>query len=154
MLKQKITILNLTIMLATLSMPVLSVKYDKLTPNAQYTRAVKFLEKESYKKAEKALKAYTKSTPEDADGWNLYAFTNRKLGNYDKAENYYLKALELDPNNKSALEYQGELFVELGRLDEAKNNLEKLKLLCQEGCLELKMLEEYINLKSEKIYKK
>lgn len=154
MLKQKITILNLTIMLATLSMPVLSVKYDKLTPNAQYTRAVKFLEKESYKKAEKALKAYTKSTPEDADGWNLYAFTNRKLGNYDKAENYYLKALELDPNNKSALEYQGELFVELGRLDEATNNLEKLKLLCQEGCLELKMLEEYINLKSEKIYKK
>lgn len=154
MLKQKITILNLTIMLATLSMPVLSVKYDKLTPNAQYTRAVKFLEKESYKKAEKALKAYTKSTPEDTDGWNLYAFTNRKLGNYDKAENYYLKALELDPNNKSALEYQGELFVELGRLDEAKNNLEKLKLLCQEGCLELKMLEEYINLKSEKIYKK
>ena len=154
MLKQKITILNLTIILATLSMPVLSVKYDKLTPNAQYTRAVKFLEKESYKKAEKALKAYTKSTPEDTDGWNLYAFTNRKLGNYDKAENYYLKALELDPNNKSALEYQGELFVELGRLDEAKNNLEKLKLLCQEGCLELKMLEEYINLKSEKIYKK
>ena len=154
MFKQKITILNLTIMLATLSMPVLSVKYDKLTPNAQYTRAVKFLEKESYKKAEKALKAYTKSTPEDTDGWNLYAFTNRKLGNYDKAENYYLKALELDPNNKSALEYQGELFVELGRLDEAKNNLEKLKLLCQEGCLELKMLEEYINLKSEKIYKK
>lgn len=141
-------------MLATLSMPVLSVKYDKLTPNAQYTRAVKFLEKESYKKAEKALKAYTKSTPEDTDGWNLYAFTNRKLGNYDKAENYYLKALELDPNNKSALEYQGELFVELGRLDEATNNLEKLKLLCQEGCLELKMLEEYINLKSEKIYKK
>ena len=141
-------------MLATLSMPVLSVKYDKLTPNAQYTRAVKFLEKESYKKAEKALKAYTKSTPEDTDGWNLYAFTNRKLGNYDKAENYYLKALELDPNNKSALEYQGELFVELGRLDEATNKLEKLKLLCQEGCLELKMLEEYINLKSEKIYKK
>ena len=132
----------------------MSVKYDKLTPNAQYTRAVKFLEKESYKKAEKALKAYTKSTPEDTDGWNLYAFTNRKLGNYDKAENYYLKALELDPNNKSALEYQGELFVELGRLDEATNNLEKLKLLCQEGCLELKMLEEYINLKSEKIYKK
>ena len=154
MFKQKITILNLTIMLVTLSMPVLSVKYDKLTPNAQYTRAVKFLEKESYKKAEKALKAYTKSTPEDTDGWNLYAFTNRKLGNYDKAENYYLKALELDPNNKSALEYQGELFVELGRLDEATNNLEKLKLLCQEGCLELKMLEEYINLKSEKIYKK
>ena len=154
MLKQKITILNLTIMLATLSMPVLSVKYDKLTPNAQYTRAVKFLEKESYKKAEKALKAYTKSTPEDADGWNLYAFTNRKLGNYDKAENYYQKALELDPNNKSALEYQGELFVELGRLDEASNNLEKLKLLCQEGCLELKMLEEYIGLKSKKLYKK
>lgn len=154
MLKQKITILNLTIMLATLSMPVLSVKYDKLTPNAQYTRAVKFLEKESYKKAEKALKAYTKSTPEDADGWNLYAFTNRKLGHYDKAENYYLKALELDPNNKSALEYQGELFVELGRLDEATKNLDKLKLLCQEGCLELKMLEEYINSKSEKLYKK
>ena len=154
MFKQKITILNSAIMLVILSMPVLSVKYDKLTTNAQYTRAVKFLEKESYKKAEKALKAYTKSTPEDTDGWNLYAFTNRKLGNYDKAENYYQKALELDPNNKSALEYQGELFVELGRLDEANSNLEKLRLLCKDDCLEFQMLERYINSESEKLYKK
>ena len=65
-----------------------------------------------------------------------------------------IKALELDPNNKSALEYQGELFVELGRLDEANNNLEKLRLLCKDDCLEFQMLERYINSESEKLYKK
>ena len=76
---------------------------------------------------------------------DAFSITNRKLKNYSEAESLYTKALDLDPDNKVAIEYQGELFVELGRLEEANANLAKLKVLCPNSCEELEMLEEYIS---------
>ena len=61
-----------------------------------------------------------------------------------------MKALSIDPENKSALEYQGELFVETNRLDLANVNLDKLKTLCPESCMELEKLESYITSSSSK----
>jgi len=120
-------------------------KYDKESASDLYKKATKQLKEEDYKSALKTLKKYTKSKKKDADGWTLLAFTNRKLKNYNEAESLYTKALNLDPDNKVAIEYQGELFVELGRLEEANANLAKLKELCPNSCEELEMLEEYIS---------
>ena len=120
-------------------------KYDKESASDLYKKATKQLKEEDYKSALKTLKKYTKSKKKDADGWTLLAFTNRKLKNYSEAESLYIKALNLDPDNKVAIEYQGELFVELGRLEEANANLAKLKALCPNSCEELEMLEEYIS---------
>ena len=120
-------------------------KYDKESASDLYKKATKQLKEEDYKSALKTLKKYTKSKKKDADGWTLLAFTNRKLKNYSEAESLYTKALNLDPDNKEAIEYQGELFVELGRLEEANANLAKLKALCPNSCEELEMLEEYIS---------
>ena len=120
-------------------------KYDKESASDLYKKATKQLKEEDYKSALKTLKKYTKSKKKDADGWTLLAFTNRKLKNYSEAESLYTKALNLDPNNKIAIEYQGELFVELGRIDEANANLAKLKELCPNTCEELEMLEKYIS---------
>ena len=69
----------------------------------------------------------------------------QSLKNYSEAESLYAKALNLDPNNKIAIEYQGELFVELGRMEEANANLAKLRALCPNSCEELEMLKEYIS---------
>ena len=102
------------------------------------------------RKALRVLGKYTKSKPKDADGWTLYAFAQRKLKNYKKAEANYEKALKLDPENKIALEYQGELFVETERLGLAQVNLNKLKELCPTSCDELEQLKKYINLEAEK----
>ena len=96
------------------------------------------------------LGKYTKSKPKDPDGWTLYAFAQRKLKNYKKAETNYEKALKLDPENKIALEYQGELFVETDRLGLAQVNLNKLKELCPTSCDELEQLKKYINQEAEK----
>ena len=63
---------------------------------------------------------------------------------YDAAEKYYKKALNLDPEHKQALEYQGELFVELGDMASAENNLSLLAELCPNSCEEYEMLEKYI----------
>ena len=106
--------------------------------------ATKKLKEEDYKSALKTLKEYRKSKKKDADGWTLLAFTNRKLKKYSEAESLYTKALDLDPGNKIAIEYQGELFVELGRIEEANANLAKLRELCPNSCEELEMLMEYI----------
>ena len=124
--------------------PVHAVKYDKLNASALYERAVKYIDREDYIKANKALKAYTKSEPNDADGWNLYAFANRKMNKFEKAEVYYEKALNIDPDHKGALEYQGELFIQTNRQNLAEENLNKLISLCPNSCYELEKLQEFI----------
>ena len=127
-----------------------AVKYDKLKPSALYERAIKYLDKQNYAKANKALKAYTKSEPDDADGWNLYAYANRKMNKFEKAEVYYEKALNIDPDHKGALEYQGELYMQTNRPDLAQENLVKLVKLCPDSCYELQKLEEYISSTAKK----
>ena len=119
-------------------------KYDKESASDLYKKATKQLKEKDYKSALKTWKKYTKSKKQDSDGWTLLAFTNRKLKNYSEAESLYTKALNLDPDNKIAIEYQGELFVELGRIEEANANLAKLRELCPNSCEELEMLMEYI----------
>ena len=122
-----------------------SSKYDKDNPSDLYEKATKQLKNEKYKAALNTLKKYTKSEKDDADGWTLLAFTNRKLQNFSKAEELYGKALMLEPNNKIALEYQGELYVEINKMDKAMKNLSKLEKLCPNSCEELEMLKNYIN---------
>lgn len=122
-----------------------SAKYGKTDPDKLYSKALKFVDQERFFEAKKVLKAYTKSKPEDSYGWTLYAFSERKLGSLEKAEKLYIKALDLDPENKAALEYQGELFIETKRPALAKKNLTKLNLLCPNSCDELEQLNSFIN---------
>ena len=124
--------------------PAYSVKYDKSNPTKMYSKAYKMIDKGQYSKAQKILKNYTKSEPEDPDGWTLLAFTYRKLEKFTESEESYLKALNLEPDNKSALEYQGELFIETNRIDLAKANIKKLQNLCPNSCEELEKLQSYL----------
>lgn len=86
---------------------------------------------------------------DQADVHNLLGFSLRKTGDFKLAAVHYERALQLDPNHLSALEYQGEMFVETNQMDKARANLAKLKKLCPKGCEELADLEEDI-LKAEK----
>jgi tetratricopeptide (TPR) repeat protein len=83
-------------------------------------------------------------THNHADIYNLMGFSLRKLGDYKQAYTFYKKALDFDPEHKSALEYLGELFVETGQMDRARENLALLRKLCPAGCEELSDLEEAI----------
>ncbi len=84
------------------------------------------------------------NTAQHADVYNLLGFSFRKSGDYKTAATYYAKALDFDPDHKGALEYQGEMFVETGRVDEARQNLAKLARLCPQGCEEREDLEKAI----------
>ena len=71
-------------------------------------------------------------------------FSLRKTGDQRQAYTFYRKALDFDPQHKGALEYLGELYVETGELDKAKQNVVLLKKLCPEGCEELADLEKAV----------
>jgi tetratricopeptide (TPR) repeat protein len=83
-------------------------------------------------------------THQHADIYNLLGFSLRKSGNMTRAATFYAKALDFDPNHKGALEYQGEMFVELRQIDKAKANLDRLVVLCPQGCEEREDLEKAI----------
>lgn len=77
----------------------------------------------------------------DADAFNLLAFSLRNQGHHDAAFIYYFKALDLDPDHKGAREYLGELYVKIGRMDKAREQLAILVRLCPKGCEEREDLE-------------
>jgi len=52
--------------------------------------------------------------------WNYIGFSNRHLGNYDAALTAYAKALELNPAYPEAIEYRGEAYLGLNKIDQAK----------------------------------
>ena len=108
-------------------------------------RAKKLEKKDKIEKAKKLyLKAYGKfekayaKDKKNADILNYLGYTLRKTGDFEKAETYYLKGLELDAKHLGINEYLGELYVQTGRIELAKNRLEVLK-----GC----KCEEYEELK-------
>ena len=98
---------------------------------------------QNYDAALAQLKTMVVSYPQP-DVFSLMGFAFRKTGDRAQAMTYYRKALDADPSHKGALEYQGELYLELGQVDKAKENLAKLDRLCWFGCEEEKDLKEAI----------
>jgi len=96
-----------------------------------------------YQSAADDLHALT-ATVKHADLYNLLGFSLRNLGQYDEAAKWYREALYYDPDHRNAIEYQGELFIKIGQLQRAKNNVQKLEFLCLKGCAELTQLRQAV----------
>ena len=77
----------------------------------------------AYKKFEKA---YAKDK-KNADILNYLGYTLRKTGDLEQAEVYYLKGLKLDAGHLGINEYLGELYVQTGRIELAKERLQVLR---------------------------
>jgi Flp pilus assembly protein TadD len=85
---------------------------------------------------------------QQADVYNLLGFALRKTGDFKTSLTYYTKALELQPDHKAAREYLGELYVETGNMEKAKEQLAALAKLCPGGCEEREDLQKAITAKS------
>lgn len=114
---------------------------DTKTGAAAYATAKSAVDAKDYATAKPILVQLTVDEPGNADAWNLLGYSNRKMGNMDAAAVAYKTALKINPGHLGALEYQGEMYVELGKLDLAKANLEALKGLCGD-CEEFEDLEK------------
>ena len=94
-----------------------------------------------YAKAQKLLLKSNEQKPLQADTLNYLGFTTRKLGDYEKGEEFYLQGLKIEPNHNGINEYLGELYIATNRIDLAKERLEVLKSC---DCKEYKQLKEII----------
>ena len=113
-----------------------------------YKSAIKLIRSKDYDKAIRKLKTLTTASSTDftrADVYNELGFAYRKSDDFDNAAKYYKKALELDPEHLGAIEYQGEMYVDLGQKDNALSNLELLKTLVGEKKSYYKELNNYIS---------
>jgi Flp pilus assembly protein TadD len=90
------------------------------------------------------LKAVVKAQPQNADAWNLLAYSERKTDKLDDAMVHYMKALSIDPKHRDAHEYIGELYLRLGDLEGAKKHLKRLDDICTFGCEQFDELKEAI----------
>jgi tetratricopeptide (TPR) repeat protein len=81
---------------------------------------------------------------DNADAYNLYAFSLRNTGDYKQAFTFYGKALDFDPNHKGAREYLGELYVMTDNMPKANEQLAILEKLCPAGCEELDDLRKAV----------
>ncbi len=85
---------------------------------------------------------------QQADVYNLLGFALRKTGDFKTSLTYYTKALEMQPDHRAAREYLGELYVETGNMEKAKEQLAALARLCPGGCEEREDLQKAISAKS------
>jgi tetratricopeptide (TPR) repeat protein len=112
-------------------------------PAANLKAAQAKIDSGDYRGAIPILTTYTKDHPNDADGLNLMGFSLRKTGQTDLALQYYNRALSLQPKHLGANEYLGELYVELGQVDKAKERLAILRGACG-NCRQAADLADFI----------
>ena len=113
-----------------------------------FKSAIKLISNKKYDNAIEKLMDLVDVSSSDftkADVLNEIGFAFRKNNDLDNASKYYLMALKEDPNHLGALEYQGEMFVDLGQKDKALANLNKLKDLVGEKNSFYKELDSYIS---------
>ena len=87
--------------------------------------------------------------PGKADTLNYLGFTSRKLGDFDNAEIFYSKGLEINPYHIRINQYMGELYVTTNRISEAK---ERLAILDGCDCKEYTLLKDIIDGKTKSKY--
>ncbi len=105
--------------------------------------------KKLYAQAFKKLEKAYSSDKNNPDILNYMGYTSRKIGNFDQAEKFYLRGLNIKPDHNGINEYLGELYVQTNRIDKAKERLEVLKSC---NCEEFKELELIIKTRGTKVY--
>jgi tetratricopeptide (TPR) repeat protein len=99
---------------------------------------------ERYKDAIPQLQKVIAQQPQNADAWNLLAYSQRKIDDLKASLENYKKALGIDPSHKDAHEYLGELYLRMGDLAKAEKQLKQLGNLCFFGCDQLDELKSAI----------
>ena len=82
---------------------------------------------------------------DNADVATLIGYASRKLGRYDDAKAWYERALAADPNHAVTWSYYGMWHAEQGNVLKAKDDLEKVRLICGTDCRAYKMLKDVID---------
>lgn len=109
-----------------------------------FAEAVGLLNQARYEDALGALARTQAAVGPHPDILTYMGFANRQLGRYAESFSYYNQALGIDPGNLGVNEYLGELYVQLGDLPRARQQLARLDDLCAYGCAQREELAHWI----------
>lgn len=76
---------------------------------------------------------------------NLIGFASRKLGRTEDARIWYEKALAADPQHSRTWQYYGMWHLERGDRAKAEQHLERIRLICGQGCEDFTSLRDALN---------
>jgi tetratricopeptide (TPR) repeat protein len=138
---------GLTATMFTAALPAFAVDDDSSSSSVDLTSVRAKIAAKNYESALAELRDLAEDN-QQADVYNLLGFTLRKTGDLKTSLTYYTKALDLRPDYKAAREYLGELYVEMGDVAKAKDQLAVLGRLCPGGCEERADLEKAIAAKA------
>lgn len=114
------------------------------TGDVMYTEAIRLINVGEYDLAIAELRSAGEILGPHPDVLTYLGFAHRQKGETSEALSFYQTALTIAPDHLSANEYLGEFYVELGDLDRAKAQLEKLNDLCPFGCAQTEELTKWI----------
>ena len=102
--------------------------------------------KSDWKQAQELARASVEKNPSSPDYHNLYAYSIRMGANpqLELVFKHYNEALRLDPKHLGAHEYLGEVYLTVGNLDKAKEQLRMLDRLCFFSCKEFSTLKKAV----------
>jgi tetratricopeptide (TPR) repeat protein len=81
---------------------------------------------------------------EHPDVANYLGYAHRKLGQYNLSKVWYEKALASDPKHTRTLQYYGMWHLEQGNKLKAQDHLERIQVICGNGCEDYRLLREAI----------
>jgi Flp pilus assembly protein TadD len=101
------------------------------------------LDARDYATARRAFERAMVADPQDARAYADLGLVNQQTGAVDKAWKYYRMALELAPNDVSALSRSARLDLDIGRVESAQRKLSKLREVCA-ACPEYRQLDQAV----------
>lgn len=111
-----------------------------LEREADYAKARSMIEAGAWEAALGRLRGLSTDYPREAEVHSLIGLSLRKLGRTEEARLAYMVALSLDHRHVGTNAYLGELYVETGRLDLARERLAVLERVCGPDCEEARDL--------------
>lgn len=110
------------------------------TADDELNRGLRAATAKDWLAAEAAFRKVTQMAPGSAEAWNGLGHALRQQGRYAPSLQAYDEALRLKPDFPEALEYVGEAYVKLGRMDDARRVLDRLRPLDAARATELAKL--------------
>ena len=136
MIMRSVLAIILTVSMAAAAFAAGSPSPSRPPPPTGYDLGVKAVKAGDYARAISLLRKVVRANPRDANAWNYLGFSHRKLTRFDQALAAYNKALAIKPDHRGANEYLGELYLQAGKPQKAKERLKILDSACVFGCKE------------------
>ena len=96
---------------------------------SRFNEGLALQQRNDFRGAERAYRDAIRLSATMPEAWNGLGYSLRKQKKYDESIRAYQEALRLRPAYPQALEYLGEAYLQMGRLEEAREVLARLRPL-------------------------